>query len=293
MERQTRDARAESIHRAIYEALGRWRARGWIHDWRIHAGSDASDPLAQRVNLELRLPGGRTRGYSISGDEIEMGGFAALGTWFGAIDHDLQRLGEYDRMQVDMARMAINPPPIVGYDLAPLDRLRALVAALPSPTIDPRRLFETLYGGNPDWFQSPYDDGADRKAEELFIATAGKAAYETLQAGKGLPLKGSHGTDYHLFKRASFCVERPSDGAKLCAVVPGVPLWDHLLGIKLMVEHDEPTFLKTANVSGARSFQSFAVPSASMIWRQREEMARQLREASPLLFSEVNDPSRW
>jgi hypothetical protein len=46
-------------------------------------------------------------------------------------------------------------------------------------------------------------------------------------------------------------VERPSDGAKLCAVVPGVPLWDHLLGIKLMVEHDEAKFLATANVSGA------------------------------------------
>jgi hypothetical protein len=28
-----------------------------------------------------------------------------------------------------------------------------------------------------------------------------------------------------------------------------VPLWDHLLGIKLMVENDEPRFLKTANVS--------------------------------------------
>src|SRR3990167_4777600 len=79
--------------------------------------------------------------------------------------------------------------------------------------------------------------------------TCGKKAFDTLKSGKPLPITGSQGTKYTLHKRASYCVERVSDNARLCAVVPGVPLWDHLLGIKLMIEHDEPKFLETANVA--------------------------------------------
>lgn len=93
------------------------------------------------------------------------------------------------------------------------------------------------------------DPVADNKARDLFAMVAGKAAFDTLNAYRPLPITGSNGTAYTLHKRASYCVERVSDGAKLCAVVPGVPLWDHLLGIKLMVEHDEDKFLKTANVA--------------------------------------------
>lgn len=94
-----------------------------------------------------------------------------------------------------------------------------------------------------------WGDAAETRARNLFLAVAGVAAVETMEAGKPLRIKGSEGTRYLLFKRAAYCVERESDGTRLCAVVPGVPLWDHLLGVKLMVEGDEPAFLAAANVA--------------------------------------------
>lgn len=103
-------------------------------------------------------------------------------------------------------------------------------------------------GGRLAWGSE--DPIAIKKAKDLFKLACGKKAFDTLEAGNGLAITGSAGTEYRLHKRASFCVERVSDGAQLCAVVPGVPLYDHLLGIKLMVENDEKKFLKTANVSG-------------------------------------------
>lgn len=94
------------------------------------------------------------------------------------------------------------------------------------------------------------DDAAEKKAEALFVDTAGQEAHDVLERGDGLAMKGSAGGDYLLHKKRSYCVTRVADGAKLCAVVPGVPLWDHLLGVKLTIEHDEPEFLRKANVAG-------------------------------------------
>ncbi len=119
--------------------------------------------------------------------------------------------------------------------------------------------WQAIYGQsivNPRYFGIDFaseqiDKKAEKRAKDLFRMVAGKEAYERLQAGT-LPIKGSNGTPYILHRRATYCIERPNDGAQLCAVIPNVPLWDHLLGIKLMVEHDEPRFLKTANVSGGR-----------------------------------------
>jgi len=106
-------------------------------------------------------------------------------------------------------------------------------------------------------FAAPQKDSkADKKAKKLFKLACGDEALQLLDSGQPLPITGSKGTAYRLHKKASYCVERVSDGAKLCAVVPGVPLWDHLLGIKLMVENDEKQFLKTANVSGGNSNRS-------------------------------------
>lgn len=108
----------------------------------------------------------------------------------------------------------------------------------------------------PEYFGSwgaEVDGKAEKKSRDLFIIGAGKKAYDTINAGKGLPITGSKGTKYTLHKRAAYCIERPKDGAKLCAVVPGVPLFDHLLGIKIMVENDEPKFLSIANVSPGES----------------------------------------
>lgn len=91
---------------------------------------------------------------------------------------------------------------------------------------------------------------AETRSKDLFKLACGTEAFETLEAGGALPINGSKGTKYTLHKRAIYCVTRVNDGASLCAVVPSVPLWDHLLGIKLMVENDEYAFLQKANISG-------------------------------------------
>jgi hypothetical protein len=88
---------------------------------------------------------------------------------------------------------------------------------------------------------------AEERAKDLFRMVAGQEAYERLSTG-GMDIVGSMGTKYRLFPWHSFCVRRESDNAALCAIVDGVPLWDHLLGIKLLIEHDEPRFLSVANV---------------------------------------------
>lgn len=105
-----------------------------------------------------------------------------------------------------------------------------------------------------DWAAPEKDTAAEKRAQDLFLMACGKEAFDTLNAGKPLAVTGSKGTSYTLHRRATYCVERKKDNTKLCAVVPGVPLWDHLLGIKLMIENDEPAFLKTANV--ARDYAS-------------------------------------
>lgn len=102
------------------------------------------------------------------------------------------------------------------------------------------------------------DSAAEAKAETLFKQFAGAAPLIILKSGKPIALKGSAGGQYKLFARRAYCVERQPDGARMCAVVPRVPLYDHLLGIKLTIETDELLFLKTANVAeafGTRSIQ--------------------------------------
>lgn len=89
---------------------------------------------------------------------------------------------------------------------------------------------------------------ADLKAIKLFKRVAGEEAYAALNKPQGsLTITSSHGTEYVMHKRYSYCVKRVRDKKSFCAQVPRVPLWDHLLGIKLMIEHDEPSFLKVAH----------------------------------------------
>lgn len=95
----------------------------------------------------------------------------------------------------------------------------------------------------------PISRGAAKQAEKLFKRICGEEAHRRLDSNLFLPIIGSEGTHYALHKRQSYCLQRSSDGLKFCAMVPGVPLWDHLLGIKLMVENDEPSFLQIANVA--------------------------------------------
>jgi len=124
---------------------------------------------------------------------------------------------------------------------------------------------------------------ADAKAKELFTLTAGAEALAVLEAGGALPVTGSQGGCYTLHKKASFCVTRLKDKAQMCAVVPGVPLYDHLLGIKLVIENDEKRFLATANVSGGGDNAGMFGPlfTEAMMRRVDRDIMRALDFESP------------
>lgn len=138
-----------------------------------------------------------------------------------------------------------------------------------------RRMAQNLMGGP---FVDESNEKANQKAKDLFVAVAGREAFDLLEAGKHIQLRGSVGGDYELRKKASFCIRRPKDGANLCAIVPGVPMYDHLLGIKLMVEHDEDRFLKTANVAGG-------APPEGEVRRWIEQHRRQMEFERESLFA--------
>lgn len=88
---------------------------------------------------------------------------------------------------------------------------------------------------------------AHAKSKDLFIRTLGADAFNTLLWGGSIPVKGSKGGNYILQCKYSHCVVDIDRGISMCAIVPGVPLWDHLLGIKLMIENDETHFRKVAH----------------------------------------------
>lgn len=199
--------------------------RGLIVDSRVFR-VDYSDVTI----LRLRTRGDETLEYTLTDDELMMGGYEAARHWIKAVDRDIwERCGRY-RPETATNRTATE----IMTRQREVDRLMRESVSLAPFFVGVDR------ASNPQ---------ADERAADLFKLTAGTEAFDTLNAGKPLPITGSNGTAYTLHNRASYCVERVSDGAKLCAVVPSVPLWDHLLGIKLMVEQDEPKFLKTANVA--------------------------------------------
>lgn len=189
------------------------------------------------------LPNGRDYHAVLRRDELRMherNAFDFVRGWSGYIEEAIR--------QHHRPRHAY----LVPEDAEPLER---------GPLLEVRPLdaaayrVDTLYGWAAVYptvvgIDFAQDEKAERRAADLFRLVAGQATFDTLNAGQPVPLTGSKGTKYELRKQASFCVTRVKDGAKLCAVVPGVPLWDHLLGIKLMVEHDEPKFLRIANVAG-------------------------------------------
>jgi hypothetical protein len=203
-------------------------------------------------HFTVRLTDDRCMRWTITDDELVMGGREVLGYWFEHIENDI--------------RLAL------GADANEVRRRQNEVFMPMGPDIWPAPLF----------YLPRHSEEADRRASELFKLTAGPEAFATLNAGKPLPLEGSQGTAYTLHKRASYCVERVKDGAKLCAVVPGVPLWDHLLGIKLMVENDEPRFLKTANISAGR--EGRLTLTQAFIDEYAQTVDRALRASNPIRF---------
>lgn len=235
---------------ALFHAYeNRWRANGWVRDiqaqYRIERDS---------TDLVIRLHDGRGLFYSLTAHEIVMGGMDAARHWFEHVERDIrqQALGEYglaNQLGNYTAQQQLGYQQLQQYNTLVQQQMAAQTAILMQNTLNQAQT-RVMFGW--DLAQPGFTDEADKKARELFKKTVGEKEYEILDKGNPLPITGSKGTAYNLFAKASFCIERIKDKARLCAVVPGVPLWDHLLGIKLMVEHDEPTFLKTANVSGGQ-----------------------------------------
>lgn len=230
-------------------------AECWLRGWFDHLERDGlvrrietcMVPEHDRLRVSFVLRDGRERCHEISHSEIAMGGIPELRHWAETVERDL-------RHEVDPRRPSPLQAPPWRSGTATEMRLRQAEAEH-HMSLHQRLVMERLRIDHSAWlgmdFATPQrDEKAEKRAADLFKMTAGEVAFRTLEAGSALPIKGSNGTKYRLYKRASFCVERVSDGARLCAVVPNVPLWDHLLGIKLMVENDELKFLETANVAG-------------------------------------------
>lgn len=278
-----REAQARVMRDWFNTVVRGWLRNGLIVDYEVRR---STDDRATELHLLLPNSGEHSRlFFAIREEELEMGGLDALRFWLGTIEREL--VGRREERRGMVGASAAAPPPyrgrgadFIGYEeTAAIQRAQmenmnrmADVAALQA------------YRHGIAWVEgftirSGFTEEADTKAKALFIAAAGEAAYQALESGQPIRITGSAGTDYLLFKRASFCVERPSDGARLCAVVPDVPLYDHLLGIKLMVEHDEPAFLATANVSGgARAGQAYT---------------RHAYRQSRLWASSVMNQARW
>ena len=245
-----RSRASRSIEGFFQSTIENWRADGLIE------AADFSRNDERDIGV-LRLHLGRevTLEHTITSAELTMGGTEAVRAWLRAVGTDIVRvrarhgLPERNprRRVVDMGAnldRTVNPPLI--FDEATQVQIRQMYGHL------------TLRPGGINWVADEAVRAdlererreADEKAEQLFIRSAGEEAFRHLEAGKPLAVRGSAGGKYHLHKRSTFCVTRLHDGAQMCAVVPGVPLYDHLLGIKLVIETDEPRFIKTANVSG-------------------------------------------
>lgn len=227
------------------ESMVRYTMRGFERDglvrryeWRQDINNDA-----YVLGCELRH-GGR-RQYRITGMEIMQGGPEAFMHWLDTVCMDIRARTQRERhgaMTTTEQRMRPVYQELYAREMAEIQRHISRQA---------ERYFGTDLAETTEQTAAKQKakQKATKRSEELFLLACGKEAFDTLQAGKPLPLTGSKGTAYTLHKRSTYCVERPSDNARLCAVVPGVPLWDHLLGIKLMIENDEPKFLATANVA--------------------------------------------
>ena len=196
--------------------------------------------------LGVRFHNGRVFRYTLTAMELLNGGQEGLDFWLRTVEQDILCRAEQLHAGYDhLTPCPSGNDPIAGQSEVGQDGHTRIFDG------SCWRILQDSGGYISGWagglqYAAP-DPKAVAKAADLFKMACGKEAFDILESGNPLPLKGSLGTAYTLHKRASYCVER--DGTRLCAVVPGVPLWDHLLGIKLMIEHDEPKFLKIANVA--------------------------------------------
>ena len=234
------------LRRRIEARLDRLRTEGYLRDFRSW-----NDPASDRVLFEATLFYGEIRQYALTALEAMQSGPEIDEDWLIHVERDI--IYRCDRIRQDnnwaIANQQHYQSAAMGQQCADFDLYQRQLSNFAMRAVSPERLAQQYQQINQAMEWPPPNEGAQKRAEELFLMICGKEAFDTLKSGKPLPVTGSQGTRYTLHKRASYCVERVSDNARLCAVVPGVPLWDHLLGIKLMIENDEPKFLETANVA--------------------------------------------
>lgn len=233
--RTTASARSTQDLGALVDGAFRWCLERRL----ITRASVRDDGTGARI-LTVEFDGGRYRDFALHREELANG---EIERWLEVVMREIG-LEQTQDWRSGAARMAAR---------AAAERIDEMARVMASGVVD--RMTDSMLNhvlGIPST-----DDAAEKKAEALFVQTAGQVARDELANGFGLQVKGSAGGDYVLHKKRSYCVTRVSDGAQLCAVVPGVPLWDHLLGIKLTIEHDEPEFLRKANVAGVERFITF------------------------------------
>lgn len=200
------------------------------------------------TRLDVIFERGGETSYRLTDAEILMGGLPDVGRFLDIVERDIcNSLGLIERRPWrwrDRTRALAQPQPFRAQDI--VGRAMDFVVHEQFTIEQMLRARDMLWGN-----RAKEDKKAQEKARDLFISVAGREAFDTLeQGGFVLVIGGETKHEYELRKKASFCIRRRKDKADLCAVVPDVPLYDHLLGIKLMIEHEEARFLKTANVAG-------------------------------------------
>lgn len=262
----------------IEAALNHFLQEGLLDEWRA-----IRHDYEQQLEVRVRVGNGWRR-FVLTEYELAMGGIDEARRWLERVRQNLQEM----RRRQEPQRMWAGIDEAANFDEVFFRNL------VPGGIVfhregRPPTAEEFAQQRAVDALRAKQREEADAKARALFARVVGETAAKELEMGHCLPLLGSVGGRYELRKKASFCVRRPKDGVELCAVVPGVPLWDHLLGIKLVVETDEPRFLRTANASGGGgpfAMQYHAALQAAMYEQEREYMRRMLRERNWLHFEE-------
>lgn len=208
----------------LSSALNHLRREGLVRAWEAQCNFEQN-----AVNLLVEFLPGRSDLYTLTAYEVMVDGGEAV--------IRLARIIQERAIYESQLAAAVAPPPSTFDENARDWWTREYLA---TPWVD---IFMTPSAGE---ITSPQ---SIERSRDLFRAVAGGPSCRLLEGGRALPVRGSAGGQYFLFRRVTYCVEN-AVGDRYCAVVPGVPLWDHLLGVKLMIEHDEPKFLRVANVAG-------------------------------------------
>lgn len=116
-------------------------------------------------------------------------------------------------------------------------------------TVAFRRFYDVLAGYTAG--EDSFTDEAEARAAALLERHLSPAQFESWRRHRRFQVLAPSGRGYTVEAGRVANVTR-DDGLRLCAVAPGVPLGDHLLAQKLMIESDEAAFLGAAISHGRR-----------------------------------------